>query len=128
MTRHALRFVLVGGIATLVHYAILIWLTEMTSVGSVLASAVGFTVSVAFNYLGNYYFTFGSSERHWHAGPKFAVVATVGLMLNTGMMYVFIAHLATPYMLAQLVATALVTLWNFFANRHWTYRASSTAH
>lgn len=128
MTRHALRFALVGGIATLVHYAVLIGLTETTPVGAVVASAAGFMLGVGFNYLGNYYFTFASSECHWHAGPKFAAVASIGLTLNTALMYVLVEVVGARYILAQLVATALVLFWNFFANRHWTYRASSTAH
>lgn len=118
-----MSFATVGAIATLIHYAVLVFLTELAYAGPVAASAVGFSVSAIFNYLGNYFFTFSSTERHHLAVIKFAVVAISGLALNTFGMYIAVRVVGLYYLLAQVLCTGIVLVWNFTLNRAWTFRA-----
>lgn len=115
------RFVLVGGFATGIQYVVLIALVQSFQIGAVLASGVGFAVSAFANYILNYYFTFGSREKHLKALSKFAVLASIGLVLNSGIMSLLV-HNGVFYILAQVVATVTVLLWNFVGNSLWTFR------
>lgn len=126
MLKQIARFLGVGALATLTQYLILISLVEFFSISPVPASAIGFALSAIFNYSANYYFTFSSKEPHAIAGLKFTVVASIGLVLNTVSMYLLVDLLALQYLIAQILSTGIVLFWNFFANRHWTYKASST--
>jgi len=120
------RFVGVGILATGIHYAILISLMENNLTGAITASTVGYVVSSIFNYLLNYYFTFSSQERHTFAVLKFTFVAGAGLVLNNLIMYLTVTMANLHYLPGQIMATGLVLIWNFTANRYWTYRSGYT--
>jgi len=113
----------VGALATAVQYLILVLLTELGGVSPVYASATGYAVSAVLNYLMKYHLVFGSDEKHRAAAPKYALISAVGLTLNTALMHLGTQVLDLYYLVAQVIATGLVLLWNFFANAIWTFRA-----
>ena len=115
----------IGVIGTLTHYTTLLMLVEIAEVGAVLASACGFVVGALVNYLLNYRYTFRSKRRHHEAISKFFTVALVGLGLNTLIMSLAIGILFLHYLLAQVIATGLVLIWNFSGNRWWTFREAT---
>ena len=125
MLTQFLKFAGVGAVATIVQYLILIALTESGLTGPVVASTLGYVTSGVLNYSLNYSYTFNSQECHRSAALKFVTVSSLGLGLNTSLMYVSVHTLGFYYLLGQLLATGVVLLWNFFANRWWTFRAIS---
>jgi len=117
-----MRFGLVGGIATLVQYIILIALVQWAGINPVISSAIGFTASAFLNYGLNYRYTFDSRRDHSQALPRFLAVSLSGLTINTTLMGVMIGVLAVSYIPAQITATAAVLFCNFFANKYWTFK------
>ena len=115
------RFLGVGAVATAVQYALLFVLVEFAGTSILLASATGFTTSAIFNYFANFYFTFNCNRRHSEAFPKFFGVSAVGLFLNTATLHLFADDFGMHYLVAQLLSTVVVLLWNFEVNRRWTY-------
>jgi putative flippase GtrA len=116
-----LRFVIVGGIATLVQYLTLIGSVERWHWNAVVASSLGYFLSAIANYLLNYYFTFRSDNRHRVAAARFALVAAAGLMLNALLMELLAEKLRLPYVVAQILATAGTLSWNYWANSKWSF-------
>ncbi len=123
MLKQFMRFAGVGGIATGLMYVLLIAQVESLAVPAVIASAVAYSLSAVFNYIANYHFTFSSQAPHQRALPRFALVAAAGLALNTLIMYLLTSVVSAHYLLAQILATIVVLIWNFAANRCWTYAA-----
>lgn len=122
--RLSLRFVVfaaVGAVGTLGHYATMIALVQAARVPPVAASVAGFVVGMVINYVLNYRITFKSRKRHREAATKFFLVAGVGLALNTALMHALTGVVALHYLLAQVLTTVLVLLWNFAANHWWTF-------
>lgn len=119
------RFTGVGVVSAIGHYGLLIALVQGLAADAVLASAAGALLGAAINYALNYRFTFRSRKQHRESLLKFAIVATVGLGLNTAFMWVGVDLLQAHYLLAQLVTTGLVLLWSFTGNRFWTFRTCS---
>jgi putative flippase GtrA len=115
------RFGLVGGVATGIQYVILILLVR-EGVAPPVASAIGFVVSAFGNYLLNYHFTFRSRENHGPAALKFVTLAAGGLVISYVMMHVLVGA-GWYYLLAQVLVTAVVFMWNFVGNSVWTFRA-----
>jgi putative flippase GtrA len=126
LSRYTLKqfilFAAIGGIGTAGQYVTLIALVETQLLKAIPASVVGFSVGAVINYFLNYKFTFNSNKSHKEAMTKFFIVAVIGALINTGLMYVGINRLHIYYLLAQIVATGIVLLWNFTANKLWTFR------
>ena len=94
----------------------------MTDVSPVIASAVGFVLGAFVNYILNYRYTFRSTKNHREAMTKFMAVALAGLILNTFIMAMATGYFALHYLLAQILATGLVLIWNYSVNLLWTFR------
>jgi len=118
-----IKFLGVGGTATALQYGLLILLVEANLAPAVIASGISYAVSSVLNYLLNYYFTFNSDAHHHRALLKFIAVACVGLSINTSLIYILIEQISIHYLIAQALATLTVLLWNYFAHKHWTYKA-----
>jgi putative flippase GtrA len=117
-----IRFSGVGVISTLGHYGLLISLVQGLDVAPVTASAAGALLGAWINYSLNYRFTFRSAKQHRESLTKFAVVATVGLLLNTALMWVGVVLINAHYLISQVATTLTVLVWSFTANRCWTFR------
>jgi putative flippase GtrA len=111
----------IGATATALHYLVLIGLVELLDAGPTVASSAGYVAGGTLNYLLNKRVTFRSPAPGHRAVPRFVAVALVGAAANATVVWFATAILATPYLLAQVIATALVFVWNFLANKHWTF-------
>ena len=123
MSTRFLRFLIVGSIATVIQYIVLVILVEITPIEAVTASAIGFFLGAVANYFLNYRFTFESSARHRVAMPKFALTAAAGLLINTLTMAVLTRQLFVYYVFAQFIATLITLFWNFVVNSLWSFRS-----
>jgi putative flippase GtrA len=115
-------FVWVGGFATILHYLILILLVQLGEIRPTLASGIGCVAGAGLSYLLNYHYTFVSTLSHAPAVAKFLTVAAIGLAINLAIVATATEKLGLNYLLAQIFATVLILLWNFTANRLWTFR------
>jgi putative flippase GtrA len=116
-----LSFAGMGVIATLVQYAVLVVFVDTIGMNATLASGIGYGTGALVNYALNYRYTFRSKRNHSEAVVKFALVACVGLALNSVIMFVLSSEAHVHYLLAQILATGIVLVWNFIANRSWTF-------
>ena len=113
-------FSFVGGIAASIHFTVLIFSVQVLNLSPVFGSIAGFLISVIFNYLLNYHFTFKSQNSHKESSIKFCIISLTGLILNTILMIFFIKFL--HYIVSQIVVASIVLIWNFICNRYWTFK------
>lgn len=117
-------FALVGLVGTAAQFMVLYGLVSQADVNPVAASTLGFVIGALVNYWLNYRLTFRSTRKHREALPRFMTVAGGGCLLNGVLMAMLLSRISVHYLLAQVVVTGLVLLWNFLANRFWTFRES----
>ncbi|ATQ70485.1 MULTISPECIES: GtrA family protein [Methylosinus] len=122
LRRQITVFALVGVVATLLHYVVLIALVELAERPPVMAALCGYVVGGIVSYGLNRRHTFASDRPHEEATWRFALVAFVGFCLTYLFMDVFVARLGAPYLPAQMATTGVVFFWSFVANRLWTFR------
>ena len=121
LARQFLIFAAVGAVGTGVQYFVLIALVA-AGTNPVAASTVGFLISAVANYLVNYRLTFRSTLPHSSVAPRFAVIAASALLLNALLMWIQIHRFGLQYLVAQVVTTGLVLIWNFIFSRLWTFK------
>jgi putative flippase GtrA len=123
IARQFLSFATVGACGTAAHYATLVAGVSL-GVDPVTASALGWTLGAVVNYSLNYRFTFRSGLSHRQAAPRFALVAALGLVLNTLLMAVQVGPMGMHYLVAQFFATGTILCFNFLLSRTWAFRES----
>lgn len=122
LIRQFFSFAAVGVVGTAAHYSTLIALVQVMHVNAVVSSAAGFVVGALVNYTLNYRVTFRSTKLHRDSMPKFFLVALFGLGFNTAIMALLTEVWKQHYLVAQILATGGVLVWNFAVNRFWTFK------
>ncbi len=115
-------FVVAGGMATAVHYAVLIALVELLGFSAGLSAAIGTLCGGAVSYWLNRRMAFSSSNaRHVQTLPRFWAITLLGAFLNGVLVWLAVHVLGWHYLLAQVAATLLVMGLTFQLHRIWTF-------
>jgi len=122
IARRFVKFAGVGVVGTANHYVVLLVLVNLLATNAIVASCFGYVVGGIVNYMLNHQFTFESSQPHILAAPKFFAIAMVGFFVNAIVMSFFLGYAKFHYLIAQILATAVVLIWNFLGNAYWTFK------
>ena len=117
----AVRFALVGGVATAVHYAILLTLVEGAHAAALLGTSIGFIAGVMVSFFLNRRFTFTQQSSLLSSFSKYALVYAIGFVLNAAILQALIG-VGWYYFAAQVAATLIVLCWNFLGARFVAFR------
>ena len=118
-----ISFAGVGAIATALQYILLTIQVELISVGAVLASFIAYAISSIVNYLMKYHYVFSSQQKHRKTAPRYLIISSIGLALNTLLMYIGVEGFGLHYLASQIIVTGIVLVWNYTASALWTFRA-----
>jgi putative flippase GtrA len=135
-----LRFAFVGIIGAVIDFGVFNLLTRLTQIEAVWASTISFVVAVISNFIWNRYWTYPDSRSKPLASQagQFFMVSVIGMGIRI-LLFKFLEDLLinvsaailpenfflTPTFMGHNILLAfailLVMLWNFIANRYWTY-------
>ena len=113
------RFGVVGVIAFVIDYGVLLLLTEVCSIHYLVSSAAAFLVSVVFNYVLSITFVFETDNGQTKTTQfaLFALMSAGGLGINQLMMWLLSEVLFIPYQLSKFFATGVVMVYNFVTRK-----------
>lgn len=113
------RFGVVGIVAFVIDYAVLLLLTEVCGIHYLVSSAAAFLVSVIFNYILSVAFVFETDRSRTKTAQfvVFALMSAGGLGVNQLMMWLVSDFLFIPYQLSKFAATAVVMVYNFVTRK-----------
>lgn len=120
-----MTFLLVGGAATGLHYAVMFVCATVLAIPVVWSSVIGFTVSALANYLLTARLTFRSNQPHRSTAPRFCLTAGAGLLLNYVLLSILVSN-GVHAIPAQLLTTLGVLIWNYCINGLWTFANRAT--
>ena len=123
--RSLLTFLMVGGLATGLQYAIMALLMALAGMPALAATNTGFAISAVANYWLNAKLTFRSERSHASTLPRFAVTAALGLGINSLLLSQLVSAGLHPAP-AQILTTAGVLIWNYTLNALWTFKKPQT--
>lgn len=121
-----IRFAAIGVAATAVHGASLHAIVVWAGLHPTFANVFAFSAAFVFSYLGHYYFSFRSRERHVRSGPRFLAVAVVGLALNSAIFAVIVNWLGLHYWIAFALVVVVTPLVVFLASKHFAFGGGKT--
>jgi len=127
LARPFARYLIVGGVGTAAHLAILALSVEWFALDAVIGSIFGFVAALTVSYLLNHFWTFRSRRSHLSSAYRYVTVSLIGLGLNIGLMYVLIHVFKLWYFAAQLSVILVVPVINFLLNSHWTFSSKSNS-
>ncbi len=134
-----LKFAFVGFTGAIVDFGILNLLRLVFQMPLVWAQGISFTSAVINNFIWNRFWTYPETRKSKYAGQllKFFIINIIGILIRTPLIswlnqrilslleslkwslplenFVFSQNIALS------ISILIVMLWNFFANRYWTY-------
>ena len=128
-------YLLVGGSAALLEWGLFYLFFSCLTAYSVFslqtqnvlaATTVAFAVSTLYHYLLCNVFVFDSGSRYDRGAEVSLVflVSAIGLGWNLLLMWIFTSPsiLGLPPMLAKIMASAIVTVWNYLSRKKWIFK------
>jgi putative flippase GtrA len=135
--RQFVKFCIVGLTSFTIDLGLFLLLTQFAHFWWPVAKTVSFSFAVTNGYVWNRVWTFRAAglRRQREQYAMFVTVNVVGLLINLVVMKAAFSVLtgstgslkptAEQSTIATIAATLVVVFWNFFANKHWTFRKPS---
>ncbi len=123
-----MRYGAVGALGVATDVAVMLALVKYAGLAPALANATGFVFATGQNFVLNRRLTFPESRGLAPSRQltRFFFVSLVGLAINLPV-FLFVDSSLRPYLghhsykVAKLFAVGVVLVWNFLANRLWTF-------
>lgn len=114
-----MKFGIVGVIAFVIDYGVMIFLTEVFGVPYLISTTISFVVSVIFNYFASMRFVFKRKDDMSRRREFiiFIVLSVCGLGINDFLMWLMVDSLYIDYRLSKIVVTVVVAVWNFVTRK-----------
>ena len=118
------KFGIVGVSNTLISFALYTLLVKAFGVWYVAASGIGFAVGAINGFLWNRAWTFRGHVGDALTPVRWFVVQSCGLLINLGLVYMFVDGFGLGELTGQAATIAIVTVLTFFVNRAWTFKGA----
>jgi len=121
-----LKFTFVGLTGTIVDFGLLNLLRIVFKLPLVWAQGISFTVAVINNFLWNRFWTYPESRdkgASWQL-MQFFIINIIGITIRTPLISWLDGLILNVISqnLALAVSISIIMLWNYFANRYWTFK------
>lgn len=117
------RFLVVGVVATVTHFLVVIGAVEILQADATSANAMAWATALFVSYFGHYRWTFTASGAHLEHLPRYVVVSLSGLSLNLSTVWLLNSQLGTHYLVATTLGVTLSIIVTFTLSRLWAFSA-----
>jgi putative flippase GtrA len=116
------KFCLVGFSGIFVDFGITFVCKEYLKIQKYIANVAGFATAATTNYMLNRVWTFHSINPNIGLEfSRFFLIALIGLGINLMIVWTLSEKFRVNFYVSKLVATVLVTVWNFLINAYFTF-------
>jgi len=113
------KFIIVGGISTIIDFVCLIIFKEVLKLNVLLSNTLAFSISVIYNYWASLKFVFkvDKTKSKRKNFIIFMIFSIIGLLLNNIVVFLGIDILNIHYIFAKVFATIVVMIFNFVTRK-----------
>ena len=117
------KYSIVGGICTVLDFALLFIVTHYLGVNYIISSIISFTSATILNYYLciSWIFTFRVVSNKYQEFLFYLVISGVGLTFNTVIIWGATEFFGFYFMISKIFATGLVFVWNFGARKYFLH-------
>ena len=92
---------------------------------TMVATALAFGLSTLYHYFLGNVLVFNSGSKHDKSKELSLVflVSIMGLVFNLVLMYVFVGLLSWQPMLAKVITSCIVVVWNYLSRKKWIFKS-----
>ncbi len=117
-----IKFGVVGCSGMIIDFGTTYLCKEKLRLNKYLSNCIGFILAATSNYFLNRIWTFESHKEEIAVQyMQFMVVSTIGLGINSLVLYLLADKLKWNFYFSKLIAIATTTIWNFFVNMLFTF-------
>ncbi|MEI6888644.1 MAG: GtrA family protein [Bacteroidota bacterium] len=117
-----IKFCLVGFSGVFVDFGITFICKEYIKIQKYVSNSIGFATAATTNYMMNRMWTFHSHNPQIGLEfSRFFLIALIGLGINLLIIWALTGKFRVNFYVSKLVATLLVTFWNFLINAYFTF-------
>lgn len=117
----ALRFISVGGGATIVHVVAALFLNGVLAIAPLWANCFAFVLAWSVSYWGNWRWTFAAASAHRSAMPRFLALSVCLFGINQAIVYVGTVVLGWPFWASMVLVLLIIPPLGFLAGRLWAF-------
>ena len=117
LIKQIFKFVIVGGIATVIDFVCLYIFKEFLNLNIILSNTLSFTISVIYNYIASIKWVFDVNKNSKFQFIIFVILSVIGLLINNGILYLFTSYTEFYYLLSKVFATLVVMIYNFITRK-----------
>lgn len=117
-----IKFGAVGCSGMIIDFGLTYLCKEILRINKFVSNAIGFVLAATSNYFLNRIWTFESHKEEIGVQYlQFMIVSTIGLAINSLVIYLLNEKLKWNFYLSKLLAIGVTTIWNFLANLLFTF-------
>lgn len=115
-----LKYLLAGGMGFIIDFGTLSFCYSVLKWHYLIAATLGFSAGLIFVYVSSNQWVFDARQmrdRRLLEFSIFLIIGLIGLLLTNLLMWAFVEKIGLHALVAKLVTTAIVLLWNFGARK-----------
>lgn len=114
------KFIIVGGIATIIDWIIYYLLYNYLDFDPLVANILSYLLATIYNYFGSVKYVFKVNDKNMKKTfTIFLILSLVGLLLSELLIYLMINIMLMNKMLSKIFATMLVMIFSFITRKYF---------
>ena len=113
------RFIIVGGIATIIDWTIYYILFNIFEINPLIENILSFSVAVVYNCIASikWVFTVDENKNKKQIFIEFVILSIIGLIISEILLYIFVDTIKINEMISKVLATIIVMTFNFVTRK-----------
>lgn len=122
--RELFFYCLGGGGGAIINFALAYYTVSILKLDYVIGITIASFANLTFNFIFHRAFTFGVKDKTAQRAMAYYILGVIYFFVSLGFAIFLKSVVGLHYMVAQVLATALIVIINFFASKYFVFKKS----